>query len=114
MKLPLIALYTALLAAPVVSMPTPADAQVLTGSGRASTPRRAPRPPLSPAEEDRLFEAQSLVIDLEAEITAIEDAGEDAGGLTAEQQVEIQQRITRRDEAQRIVDRLEAKRARRS
>ena len=29
MKLPLIALFTALLAAPVVSMPTPADAQVL-------------------------------------------------------------------------------------
>lgn len=114
MKLPIIAILALATSVPVVSIPTVSDAQVLTGRNRATAPRRAPRPPLSPAEEDRLFEAQDLVIELDGQIADIQAAGETAGALTQEQSAQIQQHTARRTEAQRTVERLEAKRDRRS
>jgi hypothetical protein len=111
MKLALIAAVALVTAMPVVSVPTASDAQVLTG--RRSTPSRAPRPPLSPAEEDRLYAAQDLVLELDAQIENIQAAGEAAGGLTAEQTAQIQAHTARRAEAQQTVERLETKRDRR-
>lgn len=112
MKLPLIAILALATAVPVISIPTASDAQVLTGRGR-STPR-PPRPPLSPAEEDRLFEAQDLVMELNDQIAEIQAAVEEAGAASPEQTAQLQTHTTRRNEAQRTVERLEAKRDRRS
>lgn len=112
MKFPLIAVLALATAMPVVSIPAVSDAQVLTGRG--SAPRRAPRPPLSPAEENRLYEAQDLVIELETQIADLQTAAEAAGGMTPEQTAQLQRHSERRAEAQRTVERLEAKRERRS
>ena len=111
MKLALIAALALVTAMPVVSLPSASDAQVLT---RRSAPARAPRPPLSPAEEDRLYAAQDLVLELDTQIENLQAAGEAAGGLTPEQTAQIQAHTARRAEAQRTVERLEAKRDRRS
>lgn len=103
-----LALATAM---PVITLPAAADAQVLTGR---SAPRRSapPRPALSEAEEQRLFEAETLVFEIETEIADIQAAGEAEGGLTEAQQTRIDELNRRRTEAQRTVDRLEAKRDR--
>ena len=90
MKSALVAALSLALAAPVFSIPTVSDAQVLTGRG--SAPRGAPRrPALSEAELERLFDAEDQVIDLDGQIAEL---------------------TRRRDEAQRTVDRLERKRNR--
>lgn len=111
MKLPLVALLAAVIATPVISIPTPADAQVLTGRG---APRRgpAPRPRLSESELDRLTAAEDVVFEMDSQIEAIRTAATEAGGVTPAQQAEIDALTRRRDEAQAIVDRLEAKRNR--
>ncbi len=104
-----LALATAM---PVITLPVTADAQVLTGRG---APRRAspPRPRLSEAETNRLFEAEDLVLDLDAQIADIQAtaAGQEAG-LTPAQTAEIAELTRRRNEAQQTVDRLQAKRDR--
>lgn len=114
MKRTLIALIALAIAAPVTTIPVPADAQVLTGRGSARAARRArPAPPrLSEAELDRLFEAENQVLDLDQQIAAIEQASATQGGLTDEQRVQVQALAATRAEAQEIVDRLEAKRTR--
>ena len=112
MKLPLIAALAIATAMPVISIPAVSDAQVLTGRGAAS--RRAPRPPLSPAEQERLYNAQDLVIELDGQIESLEAAGEAAGGLTPAQSEQLQAHTRRREEAQRTVERLETKGDRRS
>lgn len=112
MKHSLVIALAAVIAMPVVNLPpASADAQVLTGSG---APRRAqaPRPRLSEAELDRLTQAEDVVFDMDAQIETIRTAAEEAGGLTPAQQAEIDTLTRRRDEAQAIVDRLEAKRNR--
>jgi hypothetical protein len=104
-----IALATAM---PVISLPVTADAQVLTGRG---APRRAspPRPRLSTAETNRLYEAEDLVAELDGQIADIQTAAEaQDGGLTPAQTAEIAELTRRRDEAQRTVERLQAKRDR--
>ena len=111
MKTALVAALSLVLAAPVLSIPTPSDAQVLTGRG--SAPRNTNRrPPLSDAELDRLFDAEDQVIDLDGQIQDIQAEAEAAGGLTEAQQRQIAELTRRRDEAQRTVDRLERKRNR--
>lgn len=112
MKFPLVAILALATAMPVISIPTLSDAQVMTGRG--ASPRRAPRPPLSPAEQERLYEAQDLVLELDGQIEDLQTAGESAGGLTPEQTTQLAQYTARRTEAQGTVDRLEAKRERRS
>ena len=104
-----LALATAM---PAVTLPvSAADAQVLTGRG---APRRAPapRPRLSEAELDRLTQAEDVVFEMDSQIEAIRTAAAEAGGVTPAQQTEIDALTRRRDEAQAIVDRLEAKRNR--
>ena len=108
----LIAVLALATAMPVVSIPAPADAQVLTGRGsaRASRPRRATPPRLTQAEQQQLWDAQDQVTDLNATIEALNAEGAAAGGLTDAQRTELQGHTTRRDEAQATVDRLVAKR----
>lgn len=115
MKLPLIALLAAVMAAPVVSIPVPADAQVLTGGGRARPARRArpAPPPLSEAEEDRLWDAQDEIGDIDAQVADLQALVETQGALTAEQQAQIDALVARRTVLQADVTRLEAKRDRR-
>lgn len=108
MKRTLVATLALAIAMPVLTLPVAADAQVLTGRG---SPRRSPppRPVLSEAEEDRLFEAESQVFQIESQIADIEAAGEAQGGLTEAQQTRIDELNRHRAEAQRTVDRLQAK-----
>lgn len=112
MKSPLIALLAIALATPVISIPTTSDAQVLVGrgGGRSAARRAAPRPRLSPAEQDSLYEAQDLVVQLDAEIVELRRLGEEQGALTDQQRTTIESHTTRRTEAQATVDRLIAKR----
>ncbi len=111
MKLALVALLAAVVAAPVVYVPTSADAQVRVGSGaRSDPPRRArPAPRLTEAEENRMFAAQDEILDIDTEVAAIRQAGATAGGLSAEQQARIDALGVQRTAAQQIIDRLEAK-----
>ncbi|WP_439472252.1 hypothetical protein [Brevundimonas sp.] len=108
----LIAVLALAIATPVVSIPVPADAQVLTGrhSARPSRPRRATPPRLTQAEQQQLWDAQDQVADLNATIDALQAEGAAAGGLTDAQRAELAGHTTRRDEAQATVDRLVAKR----
>ena len=103
-----LALATAM---PVVTLPVLADAQVLTGRG---APRRAspPRPALTEREENRLYEAEDQVFEIDQQLAEIQAAAEAAGGLTEAQQAEINVLTRRRADAQRTIDRLEAKRNR--
>lgn len=111
MKNVVVAALALLIAAPAISVPTVADAQVRTGSGAAL--RRAPqRPSLSDRELDRLYEAEDEVMELDGQIAEIQSAGEAAGGLTEAQQSELATLTRRRDAAQRTIDRLERKRNR--
>ncbi len=98
-------------AMPVVTLPVTADAQVLTGR---NAPRRAapPRPALTEREQDRLFEAEDQVFEIDSQLADIEAAAEAAGGVTEAQQAQIDALTRRRAEAQRTIDRLEAKRNR--
>ena len=111
MKRSLVIALSAALAVPVIGLSaTAADAQVL--AGRHAARRPAPRPRLTEAEETRLFEAEDLVFELDGQIADIQAAGEAAGGLTEAQQAEIATLTRRRADAQRTIDRLEAKRNR--
>lgn len=103
-----LALATAM---PVITLPVVADAQVLTGRG---SPRRAPppRPALSEAEENRLFEAENQAFEIETRIADIEAAAQAQGGLTEAQQTQLAELNRRRADTQRTIDRLEAKRNR--
>jgi Spy/CpxP family protein refolding chaperone len=114
MKLPLIAILAAVMAAPVVSIPVPADAQVLTGGGRARPARRArpAPPPLSEAEEDRLWDAQDEIRNIDDQIADLQVLVETQGALTPEQQAQIDAHAARRAALQADVTRLEAKRDR--
>lgn len=110
MKHVLVAVLALAVSAPVVSIPTSSEAQVRTGRGAAL--RRPPRPALTERELDRLYAAEDLVMEMDNQIAAIQQAGEDQGGLSEEQRREIAALTARRDEAQRTIDRLEAKRNR--
>ncbi len=106
----LIAALALALAAPVLSLPATADAQVLAGrnSGGRHVQRHEPRPALSRSEEDRLYASQDQVSALEAQIAQLQAME----SPTDAQRAEIQTLTTRRDQAQQIVTRLEAKRDR--
>ncbi|QTC93075.1 hypothetical protein [Brevundimonas goettingensis] len=113
MKAALIAALVFTTATPAVVLPTTADAQVMAGRGAARSAARRARPALSEREEDRLYAAQDQVANLQQQIEAIETAGQTAGGLTPEQTAQITAHRTEMAEAQTVIDRLEAKRARR-
>ena len=112
----LIAALCLTLAAPVIVTvtPTSADAQVMAGRGASRAAARRNRPALSDLEESRLYAAQDAVIAIDQQIYEIQTAAEAAGGLTPEQQASIQQHEARKTEHQSVIDRLEAKRERRT
>lgn len=112
MKRSLVLALSAALAIPAATVPVSvADAQVLTGSG---APRRGapPRPALTEREENRLFEAEDQVFQIDTQLADIQAAAEAAGGMTEAQQAQVNALTRRRAEAQRTIDRLEAKRNR--
>ena len=112
MKLPLIALLAVVLAAPVVTVPTPADAQVRVGSGARRDPPlrvRTTAPRLTEAEEDRLWDAQAAVSDLDSQIAAVNALVAAAGGATPEHQATLADLTARRTAEQEVVDNLRAK-----
>ncbi|MFK0298579.1 hypothetical protein ACIQTU_05085 [Brevundimonas sp. NPDC090276] len=108
MKSALVLGLALMIAAPVVHIPTPADAQVLVGGARRSAPR--PRPRLSEAEQDRLESAEDEMVALDEKLADLEAANEASGGLTEAQRAEWQNHTARRQEAQATVERLRAKR----
>ena len=113
----LIAALCLTLAAPVVvtvTVPTSAEAQVMAGRGASRAAARRNRPALSDREETRLYAAQDAVVAIDQQIYEIQTAAEAAGGLTPEQQASIQQHEARKTEHQSVIDRLEAKRERRT
>lgn len=97
------------IAAPVgvTVIPTPAEAQVLAGSGvRRVTPRR---PGLSDRDRERLYAAQDRQIEHEtkiAELNAITEAG---GALTEQQTRELASLQRRLADILEDIERLEAK-----
>jgi hypothetical protein len=109
MKTLAVAVFSLLVAAPVVSVPTPADAQVMVGRGssRGAPPRR---PALSPREENRLIEAEDAVFEIEDRIAAIEASATP----TPEQLAELPELRERLERENAVVERLTAKRDRRS
>lgn len=111
MKRSLVVALALATAMPVISLPVMADAQVLTGRG-APRATSAPRPALSEREENRLYEAEDQVFEIDSRLADLQAAGEAAGGLTEAQQAEINALTRRRADAQRTIDRLEAKRNR--
>ena len=116
MKRTLVALIALVIAAPVVTVPIASEAQVLTGRGSAPRsvrrPARPAPPPLSEAEEDRLFEAESQILDLDRQIAELEQAGAAQGGLSDPQRTQLQSLSATRSDAAEVVERLEAKRDR--
>lgn len=111
MKSVLVFAAAIVMALPVVSVPSVVDAQVLTGRGRAAPARRSrPAPPrLTPAEEDRLWDAQTEIGTLDEQIAALQAAVQTQGAATPEQQTQLNAHNARRTELQAIVTRLEAK-----
>lgn len=97
------------LAVPVVSIPTPSDAQVMVGRGaaRGSAPRR---PALTPREENRLIEAEDAMFEIEDRIAVIESSE----SPTPEQLAELPELRERLERESAVVERLTAKRDRRS
>ncbi|HYD26262.1 hypothetical protein [Brevundimonas sp.] len=111
MKRSLVVALALATAMPVISIPVASDAQVLAGRNAARRP--APqRPRFSEADENRLFEAEDQIIEIDGQIADIQAAAEANGGLTEAQQAEITALTRRREQAQRTVERLEAKRNR--
>lgn len=110
MKSAAILTLSLLIAAPaaVTFAPASAEAQVLAGSNAAR--RAAPRRPgLSERDRQRLFEAQDNLVENEdaiAELNAITEAG---GVLNERQSRELAERQRRLADAQRTIERLEAK-----
>lgn len=94
------------LAAPVVAVPTSADAQVLAGRNAARQPARSTPRPLSDREYERLDQAEAEVREADERIAEIQAASEQAGGMTPEHQAEMQDLQRKRDRANRIVERL--------
>lgn len=112
MKLPLVALLAVVLAAPVVTVPTYADAQVRVGSGARRDPPRRVRPPaprLTEAEEDRMWDAQAEINNLDTQIAGIQTQIQTAGGANPEHTAAIADLTARRTAEQAVYDRLQAK-----
>lgn len=101
----LIAVLAIAMSMPVISIPTPSDAQTM---GRNSMRQARPRV----TREDRLtnlrYEAEDRLMEIEERISSIETAGETAGSLTAGQQRELAQLNQRREREQREIERLTA------
>lgn len=113
MKRTLAVLLALAVAVPTISIPLAADAQVRVGSGARRDPPRRPAPPrLSDAELDRLDAATDEVAQLDAWTAEINAQAEAAGGLTDAQKALLEDYAERRETAQEIIDRLEAKRNR--
>lgn len=93
-----------IMAIPVVSVPVTADAQVRAGR---QTVLQSSRPrPLSDREYERLTQAETEVQEADERIAEIQALAEQAGGMTPEQQTELRDLQRRRDQANRIVERL--------
>lgn len=96
------------MAAPVVTIPVPADAQVMTGRNAA---RQPPRPrPLSDREYDRLTQAENEIQEADDRMDEIRATSEQAGGMTPEHHAEMQALERKREQANRVVERLARRR----
>lgn len=103
MKHALIAALSVALAAPAVYIPQPADAQVLAGRGASGTRARTVTP--AQRRQARLNAAEDRLAELEDKIAEL-TAAREAGQLTERQEQELARLTTRRDEQQRVVERL--------
>ncbi|WP_332639906.1 hypothetical protein [Brevundimonas sp.] len=114
MKSAIVLAAAIVMAMPVVSVPSVADAQVLIGRGRSAPARRArPAPPrLTEAEENQLWDAQSEVDTIDGQVADVRAAGETQGSLTPEQQAYLDAQAARRAELEAVITRLEAKKNR--
>lgn len=115
MKSALVVAAALLMATPVVSIPEIAEAQVLTGRGRATPARRPSRPPpprLSEAEEDRLLDAEAEIASIDEQMVELQTLPEGQTALTAEQQTQLDAHAARKRELEAVVARLVAKRDR--
>ncbi len=111
MKVAVFTLALALAAPMAASLPTPADAQVLSGRGGDTRRlRAAPRPALTEREEERLYAAENAVAELTQQIEALEAATEP----TAAQTAALAEMRDQLEDEQNTVERLQRKRDRRS
>ena len=110
MKFAAVALAIVLAAPVAASIPATAEAQVLAGRGGDTRRlREAPRPALTPREEDRLFEAEEAVFELQAQIETLEDVA----APSPEQIASLEDLREQLEDEQGTVDRLTRKRNRR-
>ena len=110
MKFAVVALAIVLAAPVAASIPATAEAQVLAGRGGDTRRlREAPRAALTPREEDRLFEAEEAVFELQAQIETLEDVA----APTPEQIASLEDLREQLEDEQGTVDRLTRKRNRR-
>lgn len=110
MKFAAVALAIVLAAPVAASIPATAEAQVLAGRGGDTRRlREAPRAALTPREEDRLFEAEEAVFELQAQIETLEDVA----APTPEQIASLEDLREQLEDEQGTVDRLTRKRNRR-
>ena len=107
MRKVLIVCAAALLAMPVVSVASTAEAQVLAGRNAA----RADRSPRVTREE-RLsnirYEAEERLAEIEEQVAAIETAVQAAGAQTAAQTRQLEQLASRKGREEREIARLTA------
>lgn len=109
MKVAVFTLALALAAPMAASIPTPADAQVMSGRGGDTRRARAERPPLTEREEDRLYAAEEAVAELTQQIAELEAATDP----TAAQVASLTDLREQLEDEQSTVDRLHRKRDRR-
>ena len=110
MKFAAVALAIVLAAPVAASITATAEAQVLAGRGGDTRRlREAPRAALTPREEDRLFEAEEAVFELQAQIETLEDVA----APTPEQIASLEDLREQLEDEQGTVDRLTRKRNRR-
>ena len=94
------------LAAPVVSVPVAAEAQVLAGRNAARANSQPPRETREQRLQNRLYEAEDRLIEVESSIAELETAREGGAVLTAAQERRLSQLNQRREREQREVERL--------
>lgn len=104
MKPLLIAALAASISLPVVTIPVPADAQVLAGRNAARTTR--PRVSREERLENLRYAAEDRLAEIEQRIADIQENAASAGGPTPAQQRQLAQLNERKSKEEREIARL--------
>lgn len=107
MKLVLLAIVAGVLVAPAISIPTPAEAQVLAGRNAARADR-APRVTREQRLSNLLYEAEDRLAEIEEDIAEIQSAIDATGQPTPSQARQLEQLTKRQAREKSEIERLNA------